>query len=74
VAAEVDRAQRQAPGDWSSCTTPQCLAPLAALGILLFISTWNEYFWPLIVTRRIFALYLVLQRQVIDAFIRSGLR
>jgi ABC-type glycerol-3-phosphate transport system permease component len=88
--------------------TPNLRAPLAALGILLFISCWNEYFWPLLVTRKIessviqvglqmfltqegdlwgplmaaaslaslpiFALYLVLQRQVIDAFIRSGLR
>jgi ABC-type glycerol-3-phosphate transport system permease component len=27
-----------------------CLGPsLAALGILLFVSEWNEYFWPLLV-------------------------
>jgi multiple sugar transport system permease protein/sn-glycerol 3-phosphate transport system permease protein len=29
---------------------PNIRAGLSTLGILLFISTWNEYFWPLIVT------------------------
>jgi ABC-type glycerol-3-phosphate transport system permease component len=87
---------------------PNLRAPLAALAILLFISTWKEYFWPLLVTSKpeqsvvqvglqmfasqegdlwgpmmaastlaclpIFALYLVLQRQVVDAFVRSGLK
>lgn len=87
---------------------PNLRAPLAALAILLFISAWNEYFWPILVIREIensviqvglqmflteegdlwgplmaattlatlpiLALYLVLQRQVIDAFVRSGLR
>lgn len=87
---------------------PNLRAPLATLAILLFIATWNEYFWPTLVIRRIehsviqvglrmflteegelwgplmaattlatlpiLALYLVLQRQVIDAFVRSGLR
>jgi len=87
---------------------PNLRAPLAALGILLFISTWNEYFWPLLVTNKaehsviqvglqlfltqegnqwgalmaaaslaslpVFALYVALQRQVVDAFVRSGLK
>jgi len=87
---------------------PNLRAPLAALGILLFISTWNEYFWPLLVTNKadhsviqvglqlfltqegnqwgalmaaaslaslpVFALYIALQRQVVDAFVRSGLK
>ncbi len=26
---------------------------LSALGILLFVSSWNEYFWPLLVYRNI---------------------
>jgi multiple sugar transport system permease protein len=81
---------------------------LAALGILLFVNVWNEYFWPLLVFRTpnssvlqlaiqsflsaeatnygalmaasglaclpIFALYVVLQRRVVSAFVRSGLR
>jgi sn-glycerol 3-phosphate transport system permease protein len=87
---------------------PNLRSALAALGILLFISAWNDYFWPLLVTNRlefavlqiglqtfftqegdlwgpmmaaatltalpIFVLYLVLQRQVIDSFVKSGLR
>lgn len=87
---------------------PNVRAALAALGILLFISAWNDYFWPLLVTNRleyavvqvalqrfftqegdlwgplmaastlaalpIFAVYLLLQRQVIDSFVKSGLR
>jgi len=107
----LDAAQLDGASSWRTLwglVVPNQRAPLAALGILLFISTWNEYFWPLLVTRKIessviqvglqmfltqegdlwgplmaaaslaslpiFALYLVLQRQVIDAFIRSGLR
>lgn len=107
----LDAAQLDGASSWRTLwgiVTPNLRAPLAALGILLFISTWNEYFWPLLVTRKIessviqvglqmfmtqegdlwgplmaaasiaslpiFVLYLVLQRQVIDAFIRSGLR
>jgi sn-glycerol 3-phosphate transport system permease protein len=84
------------------------LAPaLSALGILLFVSAWNEYFWPLLVYREpnsviqlgiqgflnavtvnygalmaasglatlpIFAIYALLQRRVVNAFVRSGLR
>jgi sn-glycerol 3-phosphate transport system permease protein len=87
---------------------PNLRAPLAALAILSFISTWNEYFWPLLVTSKmdrtviqvglqmfltsegeqwgglmagatlatlpLLLLYLILQRQVVDAFVRSGLR
>jgi ABC-type glycerol-3-phosphate transport system permease component len=80
---------------------------LAALGILLFVSQWNEYFWPMLVFRTpnsviqmgiqgflnsftvnygalmaasalatlpIFAIYAMLQRRLVNAFVRSGLR
>jgi multiple sugar transport system permease protein len=80
---------------------------LAALGILLFVSAWNEYFWPLPVYRNpnsviqlgiqgflnsvavnygalmaasalatipIFVIYALLQRRLVNAFVRSGLR
>lgn len=81
---------------------------LGALGILLFVSAWNEYFWPLLVFRTpassvlqlgiqsflsaeatnygalmaasgmaclpVFALYVVLQRRVVNAFVRSGIK
>lgn len=81
--------------------------PLAALAMLLFVTAWNEYFWPLLglfnpdsvvqiglrtlitdtridygammaaaggLYLPILAVYLVLQRQVINAFAHSGLR
>ena len=86
---------------------PNLRAPLAALGMLLFITAWNEYFWPAMVLRGstsviqlalqgflspegidwsalmaaaglaclpVFALYVVLQRHIVSAFVRSGLR
>jgi ABC-type glycerol-3-phosphate transport system permease component len=87
---------------------PNLRAPLAALGILAFISAWNDYFWPLLLIRRmehsvvqiglqfflteegnqwgalmaaatlaalpVLAVYLVLHRQVIDSFMRAGIR
>jgi len=88
--------------------TPNIKPILASVSIILFISTWNEYFWPLLVNRSmdnaviqiglqmfmtaegnqwgplmaaatvaslpILLLYLVLQRQIIDTFVRSGIR
>jgi len=107
----IDAARIDGASSWRtlwSVVTPNLRAPLGALGILLFISTWNEYFWPLLVTKKIensvvqvglqmfltqegdlwgplmaaaslaslpiFGLYVVLQRQVVDAFVRSGLK
>jgi ABC-type glycerol-3-phosphate transport system permease component len=98
-------------GNWRilwAVMIPNLRAPLSALGILYFISAWNEYFWPLLVTNKpettvvqvglqmfqtaegdqwgplmaaaaiaslpIFAMYVLLQRHIIDAFIRSGLK
>jgi ABC-type glycerol-3-phosphate transport system permease component len=29
---------------------PMCAAPIATLCLLTFINTWNDYFWPLMVT------------------------
>jgi sn-glycerol 3-phosphate transport system permease protein len=95
---------------WSTLwkvVVPNLAPTLAALEILLFVSAWNEYFWPLIVFRTpdsvlqtgignfmsdvslnygallaasglatlpILGLYLVLQRRLVNAFVRSGLR
>jgi len=87
---------------------PNLRGTLASLAILIFITTWNEYFWPLLLTRSpensvvqiglqmfissegtqwgplmaastmaslpILLIYLVLQRQVISSFMKSGLR
>jgi ABC-type glycerol-3-phosphate transport system permease component len=29
---------------------PMSVAPMATLTLLTFITTWNDYFWPLLVT------------------------
>ena len=50
-AARMDRA-----GHWRilwQVIVPNLRAPLASLGVLAFISAWNEYFWPLLLIRRI---------------------
>jgi ABC-type glycerol-3-phosphate transport system permease component len=87
---------------------PNVRPALAALSILVFLQGWNEYFWPLLVTRKldqtmiqvglqlflqaegnawgplmaaatmsilpVFVLYFVAQRQIMEAFVRSGIR
>lgn len=86
---------------------PNIIPSLAALEILLFVGSWNEYFWPLLVlhgqtlvlqlgisrfldidaanygallaagglaTIPLLVVYLFLQRRVVNAFVRSGLR
>lgn len=87
---------------------PNMRAPIASLAILAFISAWNEYFWPLLLSRKvensvvqiglqmfltqegnlwgplmaaatlaslpILLIYLVLQRHVIESFMKSGIR
>ncbi|WP_084144633.1 carbohydrate ABC transporter permease [Amycolatopsis jejuensis] len=106
----LDAARMDGRSSWLTLWTvvvPNLRPALASLTILLFISAWNDYFWPALVLQRadsvlqigirgflsaegnnwgavmaasgiaclpIFALYLVLQRQVMDAFVRSGLR
>lgn len=107
----LDAARIDGANSWSTLwrvLVPNLRAPLATLAILLFISSWNEYFWPLLVTRDIersvvqiglqmfltmegnlwgplmagatvaslpiLVLYVVLQRQVVESFMKSGLR
>lgn len=87
---------------------PNIRPALASLAILLFISSWNDYFWPLLVTRSadsaviqiglqmfftqegnlwgplmaaasvatvpILIIYALLQKQIVDSFLRSGLK
>ncbi|MDR6818208.1 sn-glycerol 3-phosphate transport system permease protein [Neorhizobium sp. 2083] len=87
---------------------PNMGAPIASLSIIAFISAWNEYFWPLLLSRKpensvvqiglqmfmtqegnlwgplmaaaalaslpILVIYLVLQRHVIESFMKSGIR
>lgn len=107
----IDAARADGSSSWGTLwrvVVPNMGAPLSALAILLFISAWNEYFWPLIVMNDInrsviqvglqmfltqegdqwgplmaaagiaslpiLVMYVVLQRHVIDAFVRSGLK
>lgn len=107
----IEAARMDGAGSWRTLrqvVVPNLRAPLAALAILVFISTWNEYFWPLLLTRAkettviqigiqlflteegnqwgplmaaatmaslpVLLLYLLLQRQVIDSFVKAGLR
>jgi ABC-type glycerol-3-phosphate transport system permease component len=107
----IESAQLDGCGPWHilfAIVVPNIRPVLASVAILLFISTWNEYLWPLLVTRSaensviqiglqmflteqgnqwgplmaaatlaslpVLAIYLVLQRQIIDTFVRSGLR
>jgi sn-glycerol 3-phosphate transport system permease protein len=87
---------------------PNLRGTIASLAILIFISTWNEYFWPLLLSRKaensvvqigiqmfmtsegnqwgplmaastmaslpILLIYIVLQRQVVQSFMKSGIR
>jgi ABC-type glycerol-3-phosphate transport system permease component len=106
----LEAARLDGRGSWSILWTvvvPNLRPALAALGVLLFVNAWNEYFWPALVLQRsnavlqlglrsfmgtegndwgpmmataglaclpVLLLYLVLQRQIVDGFVRSGLR
>jgi sn-glycerol 3-phosphate transport system permease protein len=107
----LDAAEIDGRSSWATLwrvVVPNIAPSLAALGILLFISAWNEYFWPFLVFRNpaksvlqlgiqpflggeslnygalmaasglacvpILLLYVVLQRRVVNAFVRSGLK
>jgi sn-glycerol 3-phosphate transport system permease protein len=107
----IDAARIDGANDWGilwRVIVPNLRASLASLAILLFISAWNEYFWPLLVTRNpenavvqiglqmfltqegdqwgplmaaatlsslpILLLYVVLQKQIIESFMKSGLK
>lgn len=50
----MEAAHMDGAGHWRilwRIVVPNLRAPLAALAILLFISSWNEYFWPLLLSR-----------------------
>jgi len=107
----VEAARMDGAGNWRilwEVMTPNLRGTLASLAILIFISTWNEYFWPLLLTRTadnsviqigiqmfmssegnqwgplmaastmaslpVLVIYIVLQRQVIQSFMKSGIR
>ncbi|GAA3183290.1 hypothetical protein GCM10020255_078470 [Rhodococcus baikonurensis] len=48
----LDAARMDGRSHWNTLWTvvvPSMRGPLAALAILLFVTAWNEYFWPLLV-------------------------
>ncbi len=107
----IEAAVIDGAGHWRvlrSVILPNIRPALASLAILLFISSWNDYFWPLLVTRSqdsaviqiglqmfftqegnqwgplmaaasiaslpILAVYVMLQKQIIDSFVTSGIK
>jgi ABC-type glycerol-3-phosphate transport system permease component len=107
----IEAAVIDGAGHWTilwRVIVPNLRAALASVGILIFIATWNDYFWPLLVTRSpdsaviqiglqmfftsegtqwgplmaaatlaslpIIAIYALLRRQIVDTFVRPGLR
>jgi ABC-type glycerol-3-phosphate transport system permease component len=109
--ALIEAARLDGASDWSilwRTIFPNLRAAIASIGILLFITAWNDYFWPLLVTTKlehstiqkglqmfmstdmnlwgplmaattiaslpVLILYSLLQRQIIDSFLKGGLR
>src|SRR5262249_37752016 len=107
----IDAARIDGAGRWKILTAviiPNLRPSIASLAIIAFISEWNDYFWPLLISRSmqnsvvqiglqmfmtqegnlwgplmaastlaslpILVIYLALQGQVIDSFMKSGLR
>lgn len=106
----LDASQMDGRTSWRTLwevVVPNLRPALAALGIMLFISAWNEYLWPSLIMQKsdalvqvgirgflgaegnnwgavmaasalaclpIFLIYIFLQRYVVDAFVRSGLK
>lgn len=106
----LDAGQMDGRSSWRTLwevVVPNLRPALAALGIMLFISAWNEYLWPSLIMQKsdaliqvgirgflgaegnnwgaimaasslaclpIFLIYIFLQRYVVDAFVRSGLK
>jgi sn-glycerol 3-phosphate transport system permease protein len=106
----IDASHMDGRSSWGTLwlvVLPNMKPALAALGIMLFISAWNEYLWPTLILQNsdaliqvgirsflgaegnnwgavmaasglacipIFLIYIFLQRYVVDAFIRSGLK
>lgn len=106
----LEAAQLDGRSSWAtlwSVVIPNMKPALAALGIMAFISAWNEYLWPQLIMRQgdaliqvgvraflsvegnnwgatmaaaglacipVLLIYVFLQRYVVDAFVRSGLK
>lgn len=109
--ALIDAALIDGDSEWGILTRiilPNIKASVASLGILLFITAWNDYMWPMLVTSKlenapiqiglrafvssdtnmwgalmaattvscipILILYLFMQRQIVDSFVKWGIK
>ncbi|MBB6671665.1 carbohydrate ABC transporter permease [Cohnella nanjingensis] len=109
--ALIEAAHLDGASDWAvlwKMIFPNLRASIASIAVLLFITGWNDYFWPLLVTTKlehstlqiglqmfmssdsnlwgplmaattvaslpILVIYLLLQRQIIESFVKGGLR
>lgn len=107
----IEAARMDGAGNWRvlwEVLVPNLRGTIASLAILIFISTWNEYFWPLLLSRTaensviqigiqmfmtaegnqwgplmaastlaslpVLIIYVVLQHQVVQSFMKSGIR
>ncbi|MBD2869082.1 carbohydrate ABC transporter permease [Paenibacillus arenilitoris] len=107
----IEAARLDGASDWGvlwRTIMPNLKSSIASIGILLFITSWNDYFWPLLVTTKlenttvqkglqmfissdgnmwgalmaattiaslpVLLIYLLLQRQIIDSFVKGGLK
>ncbi|MFT3854671.1 MAG: carbohydrate ABC transporter permease [Ilumatobacteraceae bacterium] len=107
----LDAARLDGKGAWSTLwrvIVPNMQAPLVALALLLFVTAWNDYLWPLLVFHKaesvmqvgvqgliqaegannwgavmaastlaclpLLIMFIVMQRRLIDAFVRSGIK
>lgn len=107
----IEAARMDGASNWRvlwEVLVPNLRGTIASLAILIFISTWNEYFWPLLLSRTaensviqigiqmfmtaegnqwgplmaastlaslpVLVIYVVLQRQVVQSFMKSGIR
>ncbi|MNQ87071.1 Lactose transport system permease protein LacG [compost metagenome] len=51
----IEAARLDGASDWSvlwRTLFPNLKSTIASTGVLLFISAWNDYFWPLLVTNK----------------------
>lgn len=106
----LEAARLDGKGAWLTLwrvIVPNLQAPLTALALLLFVSAWNDYLWPLLVFRKadsviqvgvqgmmaaegnnwgpimaasaiaslpLLLLFVIMQRRLVNAFVRSGLK
>lgn len=109
--ALIDAARMDGSGEiqiLKDIVLPSMKASIASLGILLFINSWNDYMWPMLIAKKleeapiqiglkmfvssdvnpwgsmmaattvscipIFLIYMVLQKNIVDSFMKWGIK